>query len=426
MASVNGPHWRQDRKEWCLQWRWNGNKEHLEVSVTALDGDKDAAQRVAERVKEHVGSTGGERTDFITFVDQCIAEKVKTQSLSEKTSSAGGGSKATVQLRSQPSDDSHPAVGHYRGSNSPDGTADHDRFRDGGLPTRPPKRDDRCGKKKKREADKIMLLQLQRPYFETIKSERKRWEGRPLVERRNNGSFAPWRYRHLATEGRVIKFQCGPPPLLEMQIAEVRLFMPNECSSIPPERAMVMELGADLLPDLTDVDARVQVYRELYGADICAHGFVAMRLQRKDEIKAAGECSAKVLEEPRGNVIASKSTVALPGSGAPTAHPVAAKVVTTESQPGVRRTRTCASPRRCGNIGCDDCYPPGGASQKQHKGAHRGYHRDRFGYSWAALKSHLKPKRALPPSKSFEAEAEAIKRLCANKAKIYAPKRGAP
>ena len=63
--------------------------EHLEVSVTALDGDKDAAKRVAERVKEHVGSTGGERADFITFVDQCIAEMV--------VSAAGGGSKATVQ-----------------------------------------------------------------------------------------------------------------------------------------------------------------------------------------------------------------------------------------------------------------------------------------------------------------------------------------
>ena len=69
MASVNGPHWREDRNQWRLQWRWNGTREHLEVSVTALDGDKDAAKRVAERVKEHVGSTGGARADFITFVD---------------------------------------------------------------------------------------------------------------------------------------------------------------------------------------------------------------------------------------------------------------------------------------------------------------------------------------------------------------------
>ena len=156
MASVNGPHWREDRNQWCLQWRWNGTKEHLEVSVTALDGDKDAAKRVAERVKEHVGSTGGERADFITFVDQCIAEMVATQSLSE-------GSKATVQnqedaacqMRSQPSDDSHPAVDRPRGSNSPEGTSDHDRFGDGGLPTRPLTRDGRCGEKKKHDDGKI-------------------------------------------------------------------------------------------------------------------------------------------------------------------------------------------------------------------------------------------------------------------------------
>ena len=85
--------------------------------MTALDGDKDTAKRVAERVKEHVGSTGGERADFITFVDQCIAEMVETQSLS-----------------------------------------------DGGLPTRSPTRDGRCGEKKEHDDEKIMLLQLQRPH----------------------------------------------------------------------------------------------------------------------------------------------------------------------------------------------------------------------------------------------------------------------
>ena len=56
------------------------------------------------------------------------------------------------------------------------------RWWDGGLPTRPPTRDGRCGEKKKRDDEKIMLLQVQRPHFEAIKSERKRWEGRPLVE----------------------------------------------------------------------------------------------------------------------------------------------------------------------------------------------------------------------------------------------------
>ena len=64
-----------------------------------------------------------------------------------------------------------------------------------------------------------------------------------------------------------------------MRVAEVRLFVPNELSSVSPEQAMVMELGTDLLPDVADANARVQVYRDIYGADLCAHGFVAMRLE---------------------------------------------------------------------------------------------------------------------------------------------------
>ena len=199
-----------------------------------------------------------------------------------------------------------------------------------------------------------MLLQLQRPHFEAIKSQRKLWEGRPLVERRKDGSLAPWKYRHLATEGRVVKFQSGPPPNLVMRVAEVRLFLPDERSSIPPEQAMLMELGTDLLPDVADAHARVQVYREIYGADICAHGFVAMRLKWADEIKAADESSTRVLEEPRAKVVASTSADAAD-----------------RSQPGERRPRTCASPRGCGRIGCDDCYPPGDPFQKRRKVARR-------------------------------------------------------
>ena len=69
-----------------------------------------------------------------------------------------------------------------------------------------------------------MLLQLKRPHFEAIESERKRWEGRPLFARGKDDRCVPWKQRHLATGGRVIKFQCGPPPTLDMQIAEVRRF----------------------------------------------------------------------------------------------------------------------------------------------------------------------------------------------------------
>ena len=322
-----------------------------------------------------------------------IAEMVETQSLSDVVRSAGGSSQATVQnqedavcqLRPQASNDSHRAVDHHHGSNSPEGTTDHDRFGDGEVPTRTTKRDGR------RDDTKKMLLQLKRPHFEAIKSERKRWEARPLVQRRKDGSLAPWKYRHLATEGRVVKFQCGPPPNLVMRVVEVRLFVPNGRSSIPPEHAMVQELGSDLLPDATEANARVQVYRRIYGADVCAHGFVAMRLKRA--------------VSPRAKAVASKYTIELPGADAPPVHPVAAKVVASESQTSVRRPRTCASPHRCGNIGCDDCYPPGGFVQNKRKGVES--------------KTHLK-KRSLPTAPKRAAmkrlcgshEAAAMKRLC--------------
>ena len=109
--------------------------------------------------------------------------------------------------------------------------------------------------------------------FRAIKSGRKRWVARALLE-----GFYLCELRCLVTEGRVVKFQSGLPPHLFMRVAEVRLYVPTERSSIPPEQAMVMELGTDLLPDVADASARVQVYRDIYGADRCALGFVAMRL----------------------------------------------------------------------------------------------------------------------------------------------------
>ena len=227
----------------------------------------------------------------------------------EVLGAAGGGSKATDQNH----DDSHPVVDHHRGSNSPEGTAEHEP-----------------------DGHKKLLLQLKRWHWESIRSGRKRWEARPLVEKRKGGKIAPWRYRNLATEGRMVTFQSGPPPTLVMRIAEVRIFEPNDCSSIPPAEAMVMELGTDLLPDVADANARVREYRKLYGSDICAHGFVAMRVEKADEMKAADESATRVLEDP-----------------------------------GVRRPRTCDSPRRCGSIGCDDCYPPGDPYQNRRKGSRR-------------------------------------------------------
>ena len=136
-----------------------------------------------------------------------------------------------------------------------------------------------------------MVLKVDRDDFEAIQLGRKRWEARPLVEYRKGGGkgelLAPWKYLHLATEGRIVKFQryyeSGLlPPHLFLRVAEVRLYEVNERSSIPPEQAMLMELGTELLPDVADASTIVQEYRDYYGADTCAHGFVAMRLERED------------------------------------------------------------------------------------------------------------------------------------------------
>ena len=50
---------------------------------------------------------------------------------------------------------------------------------------------------------------------------------------------------------------------------------------------MVVELGADLLPDVADTGARAQIYESLYGGDRCLRGFVAMRIEWPDEAEAA-------------------------------------------------------------------------------------------------------------------------------------------
>ena len=60
---------------------------------------------------------------------------------------------------------------------------------------------------------------------------------------------------------------------------------------------MVAELGADLLPDTpSDSSARMRVYEDLYGADRCARGFLAMRV----EWPSIGEFpSASLLQEAK-------------------------------------------------------------------------------------------------------------------------------
>ena len=51
---------------------------------------------------------------------------------------------------------------------------------------------------------------------------------------------------------------------------------------------MVVELGADLLPDVANTRGRAEIYESLYGSQRCARGFVAMRLEWPNEASAPG------------------------------------------------------------------------------------------------------------------------------------------
>ena len=130
---------------------------------------------------------------------------------------------------------------------------------------------------------RILMLQVKRCYYDAIKSGRKRWESRPLFEKRMNGCFQPWKGFSLATKGRKIKFQSGPPPLLQMQVAEVRCFL---CA-----KDMVKELGEELLPDDVNANARIKSLSKIYGAEVCNSGFLAMRLKPLDEPAAVAASS---------------------------------------------------------------------------------------------------------------------------------------
>ena len=148
-----------------------------------------------------------------------------------------------------------------------------------------------CCSSERTDDEEIMVLKVDPDIFAAIASGSKRWEARPLVEHRKGGGngdvIAPWKYLHLATEGRIVKLQryyeSGLlPPHLFLRVAEVRRYEVNERSSIPPEQAMLMDLGGELLPDVADASTIGQQYRDYYGDDTCAHGFVAMRLLWED------------------------------------------------------------------------------------------------------------------------------------------------
>jgi len=126
---------------------------------------------------------------------------------------------------------------------------------------------------KSEENRKSLLLQLKRPHYDAIKERRKLWEARPLFD----GSFRQTIYDKLAVVGNAAILQSGAGTNDRVCIAEVRRYVPQGLSY--PLEDMVVELGADLLPDVADTRGRAKIYEALYGSQRCARGFVAMRLE---------------------------------------------------------------------------------------------------------------------------------------------------
>ena len=124
-----------------------------------------------------------------------------------------------------------------------------------------------------RSNNKTLLLQLKRPHYDAMRDRRKLWEARPLLDHFGRQSI----YDKLAVPGNAAVLQSGANTNDRVLIAEVRRYIPKGLSD--PLQDMVVELGADLLPDVADTKARAQVYEDLYTKDQCVPGFVAMRIE---------------------------------------------------------------------------------------------------------------------------------------------------
>ena len=129
------------------------------------------------------------------------------------------------------------------------------------------------------ENRKTLLLQLKRPHYDAIKERRELWEARPLFDR----SFRQTIYDKLAVVGNAAILQSGANTNDRVCIKEVRRYVPRGISY--PLEDMVVELGADLLPDVANTRGRTEIYESLYGFQRCARGFVAMRLEWPNEAR---------------------------------------------------------------------------------------------------------------------------------------------
>ena len=107
------------------------------------------------------------------------------------------------------------------------------------------------------------------------------WEARPLFD----GAGLQTIYDKLAVVGNAAFLQSRAGSNDRVRIAEVRRYTPQGLSY--PLQEMVVDLGADLLPDVPDDRSRIKVYESLYGFDRCARGFVAMYFEWPNGVAAA-------------------------------------------------------------------------------------------------------------------------------------------
>ena len=139
---------------------------------------------------------------------------------------------------------------------------------------------------KDNDDQKVVLLQLKRPHYDAIKNRQKLWEARPLVDGEARG-WQPSIFNKLAQVGRTVVLQSGAGTNDRVRVAEVRRYTAGTVAGSSAVQDMVVDLGADLLPDAAGARERAKVYTDLYGHRRCADGFVAMRLEWPREASTA-------------------------------------------------------------------------------------------------------------------------------------------
>jgi hypothetical protein len=127
--------------------------------------------------------------------------------------------------------------------------------------------------------DVLMLITTR--HHDAIASGRQQWEARPML-RDNNRGRGQSHDDKLATVGRQVILQ-GGPGAGRIRKADTSLWRVAEVRRYTSARDMVSELAAGC--------HCLEAYADLYGHAGCAHGFVAMRLERPKEAPEAAQGS---------------------------------------------------------------------------------------------------------------------------------------